>query len=88
MLYRLKSDLPIDDLLDGTWDAAQAAGLQTSDPTPANEEPSDEPMPGAKPESDAMPRSALRKKSAKSQGSSLIKPDTAEKFNATPTPAD
>lgn len=77
LLYRLKSDLPMDDLLDGTWDAAQAAGPQTSDPTPANETPSPEPELGG------QPASAVRNKSAKSQASSLIKP----RLNATPTPA-
>jgi hypothetical protein len=81
-LYRLKSDLPMDDLLDGTWDAAQAAGPKTADPTPPNEAPTPAPELGDE------PAPAVRKKSAKSPASSLIKPNKAEKLNADPTPAD
>ena len=67
MLYRLKSDLPIDDLLDGTWPDAGTDRPPNSNPAPPKQEPNANSEAGAKPGADSI------KKPAKSQESSQIK---------------
>jgi len=94
MLYRLKCDLPIDDLYDGTWQGEGTACPRNPPPTPpvaadvsSRTEKSCPPTPAkaepaakpsAKPRFGAKPTSDRTKKPAKPQKSSLIKANPGE----------
>jgi hypothetical protein len=84
-LYRLNADLPIDNLLGRTWEAARKTCPQTSVPKSAKDEPTAKPRFGAEPQSGAKPRIGGRIKPAKLQESSLLKANLAEKLNASLT---
>ena len=76
MLYRLKCDLPIDDLYDGTWSETGKASPPNPTATPAKTEPAAKPS--AKPGFGAKPASDRTKKPAKPQKSSPIKANPGE----------